>query len=457
MARAIGSLTKYPARFSVLSYALVIIAGAALLTTSAAVVPGKDRLTAIDALFTATSAACVTGLTVRSTANDLSFLGQAVVLTLIQVGGIGIVTITTFITFHLRGGGVRDRAMASEAIGAQRPTDFRSTLSSVLWFTLLVEAVAALVLTVRGLLDDGIGRSAWHAVFHSISAYCNAGFALHDTSLTRYQGDVVVNTVIGMLIVVGGIGFPVIVDIRRQWHKPWGQLWDHLHLHSKMMLIGTALLIVGGAVVFLSLESHNSMTNMSWPRRIIVSLFSSITARTAGFNSIDIGSLTNATLFMLILLMIIGAGPCSTGGGMKVSTFMVVVLSGWSTWRGNSRVNLMRRTIASAVVDRAITTVLLFGAVSIIAITALLMLEQSSYSHQDSSGVFLDTVFEVISALGTVGLSTGITTRLADASRLVLVVVMFIGRLGPISIAVAISHNQRRARIEYPESEPLIG
>ena len=215
MARAIGPLTKYPARFSVLSYAIVIALGGTLLTTSAAVVPGQARLTAVDAVFTATSAACVTGLTVRSTAHDLSFLGQTVVLLLMQIGGIGIVTITTFITFHLRGGGMRDRALASAAIGVQRPTDLRSTLSSVVVFTLLIEAIATLILTLRGLLDYGFGQSLWHAMFHSISAYCNAGFALHDDSLTRYQGDAIVNAVIMGLIVVGGIGFPVIVDVYR--------------------------------------------------------------------------------------------------------------------------------------------------------------------------------------------------------------------------------------------------
>ncbi len=457
MARAIGSLTKYPARFSVLSYAVVIALGGVLLTTSAAVVPGKERLTAVDAVFTATSAACVTGLTVRSTAHDLSFLGQTVVLLLMQIGGIGIVTITTFITFHLHGGGMRDRALASEAIGVQRPTDLRSTLSSVVVFTLLIEAIATLVLTLRGLLDYSFGQSLWHATFHSISAYCNAGFALHDDSLTMYQGDAIVNAVIMGLIVVGGIGFPVIVDVRRHWHRPWRQLWDHLHLHSKMMLIGTVLLISTGALVFLVLESHNSMAHMSWPRRIVVSVFSSITARTAGFNTIKIGSLTNATLFMLVLLMVIGAGPCSTGGGLKVSTFMVLVLSGWSTWRGHAKINLMRRTLSSTVVDRAITTTLLFGAVAIVAITVLLMLEQSSLSHEQSTGVFLDTVFEVTSALGTVGLSTGITGQLGTASRLVLITLMFIGRLGPISIAVAVSRRARRTRIEYPETAPLIG
>ncbi len=457
MATAIGSLTKYPARFSVMSYGMVIALGATLLTTSAAVAPQKPRLTVVDAVFTATSAVCVTGLTVRSTANDLSTFGQAVVLALMQIGGIGIVTITTFITFHLRRGGIRDRAMASEAIGAQDRTNLGSTLRSVLWFTLIVEAAAAIILTVRGLFETSFAAAAWHAIFHSVSAFCNAGFALHDDSLTPYQGDPIVNLVIISLIVIGGIGFPVILDFRRHWHRPWKEIWTHLHLHSKVMLIGTAALISIGSIAFLLLESHNAMAGMSWPRRVMISVFSSVTTRTAGFNTINIGGLTNATLFVLILLMIIGAGPCSTGGGMKVSTFMVLVLSGWSTWRGHSKINLMRRTIAPAVVERAITTVLLFAAVAIVAITLLLMIEQSRYPHGQTQGMFLETLFEVTSALGTVGLSTGITTRFGDASRLVLVTLMFIGRLGPISVAVAISRRQRRTRIEYPEAEPLIG
>lgn len=458
MAKAVGSLTKYPARFSVLSYLMLIGIGALLLTLPVAVGPGKARLTIIDSLFTATSALCVTGLTVRSTANDLSGFGQMVVLVLIQIGGIGIVTITTFLTFQLNySGGLRGRAMASEAVGAPRHTDLRSTLRGVLGFTLLVESIGFVILAVRGFFEMGFLQSLWHAMFHSVSAYCNAGFALHDDSLTRYQGDLVINFVIILLIVTGGIGFPVMLDIRRNWHRPYKQVWGRLHLHSRMMLIGTALLITIGTFFFLIVEGHGVLAGLSWPRRILVSLFGSVTARTAGFNTVDMASLTNATLFMTMLLMIIGAGPCSTGGGMKVTTFMVLVLSGWATFRGRKKISIMKRTIAPTMVQRAITTVLLFGTVLIIAITALLVLEQSSVPHQQAKGVFMETVFEAISALGTVGLSTGITSQFGSASRFVLIVLMFIGRLGPISIAIAISHREHPLHYEFPEAEPLIG
>ena len=458
MATAIGSLTKYPARFSVLSYAVLILLGASLLTLPVSIHQGKTPLSVVDAIFTATSALCVTGLTVRSTANDLSAFGQVVVLSLIQIGGIGIVTITTFLTFHLtRGGGLRHRAMASEVLGATRNYDLKSMLAAVLMFTLLIELIGFIVLAVRNIFEFSVGTSLWHALFHSVSAYCNAGFALHDDSLVRFQADWFVNLTIMALIVVGGIGFPVVLDAHNNWHHGRRRLWEHLHLHSKMMIIGTAILICVGALAFLLLEYDGVLEGMPWSRRILVSLFGSVTARTAGFNTVDMASLTNATLFVTVLLMVIGAGPCSTGGGMKVTTFMTLVLRGWSTWSGRRNINLMRRTVSPTVVDRAITVVLLFGAVSILAITTLLVIEQSAAPHRRTGGLFLDTVFEVVSALGTVGLSTGITGQFSAASRLVLVVLMFIGRLGPISIAVAISRRERAARVEYPEVAPLIG
>jgi trk system potassium uptake protein TrkH len=297
----------------------------------------------------------------------------------------------------------------------------------------------------------------WHALFHSVSAFCNAGFALHDDSLTHYQGDLVVNGAIGILIVAGGIGFPVILDISRNWEVGWPKRWSGLNLHSKLMLVGTTLLLLVGTVSFLTLEWDGVLNGMPLWKRPMVALFHSISCRTAGFNTVEISSLTNAMLFISILLMAIGAGPCSTAGGFKVSTVAVLVLRAWATFRGRTRVNIARRTLPRETVDRATATAMLFFVITIVALAMLLVIEQSGKAHPASQGLFLDATFEVISALGTVGLSTGMTPHLSTAGRIIVIVLMFIGRLGPISVFIALSRSESHTPVEYPAEEPLIG
>ena len=457
MVKVIGSVTRYPARFSVLSYMGVILLGAVLLAQPFAVTEGQTPLSITDSMFMATSALCVTGLAVRDTGGDFSFFGQAVILLLIQLGGIGIVTVTTFFTFHLGHGGLRDRAAVTETLGADDKMDLPRMLRWVLLLTFLFEAAGFLVLLIRNLFVQSPGEACWHALFHSVSAYCNAGFALHGDSFVGYQGDWLVNLTLAALIVIGGLGFPVMLDLGRCWRQDGWVFWRRLHLHSKMMLLGTAVLIPAGMTAFLVLEADGVFKEMSWPQSLLAAFFSSVTCRTAGFNTLDMASLTNASRFVIILLMIVGAGPCSTGGGMKVSTFLVLVLRGWANCFGYSKVTLARRTIPQSVIERATTTALLFGAIAIVAITTLLMVEQSDQPHAQLKGVFLETMFEAVSALGTVGLSLGVTGDFSTAGRWILIVLMFLGRLGPISVALALSRRERKTKIEFPEAEPLIG
>jgi len=458
MARVAGSIVKYPARASFFCYVLAIAVGSGALLHPACKAEGADAISLLDALFTATSAACVTGLTVRSTAHDFSQLGQLVLLLLIQIGGIGIMTITTLATFRwVRGAGLRQRAVVAETLGAGRETDLVWVLRNVVLLSVALEAAGFLLLAVRNLFDESPAVALWHALFHSVSAFCNAGFALADDSLTRYQTDVTVNLTIIALVVIGGIGFPVLLDLRRAWPGPRRQYLLRLQLHSKIMLIGTAGLLALGTLAVFGLEQRGVLANLSLPERLLVSLFHSVTCRTAGFNSVDIASLTNATLFVSVLLMMIGAGPCSTAGGFKVSTFMVLLLRGLSTARGFTKVSLFRRTIPEAVVARATVTALLFAAFATVALTTVLVMEQSVLPHGESEGVFLEVLFEMISALGTVGLSVGITPQLTDAAKGVIIVLMFAGRIGPISLAVALSSNERDRPIEFPAEEPMIG
>ena len=458
MAKFIGSIKQHPARVSVIWYAATIAIGAVLLTQPLSYTDEQRPITALDAAFTATSAVCVTGLTVRSTGNDFSWLGQLVILALIQVGGVGIMTVTTYITLQLGGRqSLRQRAVISETLGAAENANVRWVLGRVLRLTLAFEGAGALALFVRFLFDYPPRIALWHAVFHSVAAFCNAGFGLHDDNLVRYQGDWIVNlTVIG-LIVTGGIGYPVMIDLGRHWHKPWRDRWEGLLLHSKLMVVGTAFLLAFGAVTFVLLEGDGVLRGMPLPRRWLVALFHSTTCRTAGFNTINVGELTSATLFLTIMLMAVGTGPCSTGGGFKVSTFTVLVLRVWNSFRGWSQINVGRRTIPEAAVDRAIAAATGFSAVAVIMLTVLLAIEPTNRPFAASAGDFMDKVFEVVSALGTVGLSTGITPHLSTGGKIVLVLLMFIGRLGPITAFIALSRGQRKQAIEYAQEEPLIG
>ncbi len=458
MPKFAGSLTKYPARVSFGWYLALIAAGAIVLAQPFCYGSAEHPISPLDAAFTSTSACCVTGLVVRSTEHDFSPVGQIVILLLIQLGGVGIMTVTTFVMFQFGGRqNLRQRAVLSETLGAERGTDLKWILRSVIVVTIVFEGAGFLLLAVRNLFDQPPLAAAWHALFHSVSAFCNAGFSLHDDSLTRYQGDVLVNFTVGALIVIGGIGFPVILDLQRNWHGPWSERWGRLLLHSKVMLIGTAVLLLLGMVSFLALEWDGVLRDMPFWKRPVVAMFHSISCRTAGFNTVEMASLTNAMLFISILLMAIGAGPCSTAGGFKVSTIAVLVLRAWATFHGHTRVSIARRTLPRESFERATVTAMIFSVIAIVALTALLVIEQSATPHPQSQGLFLDAAFEVVSALGTVGLSTGMTPHLTAAGRVIVIVLMFMGRLGPISVFIALSRSERKDPVEFPAEEPMIG
>lgn len=453
-----GSIQKYPARVSVVAYAVLILAGALLLRLPFCSAVEEQPIGLLDAVFTSTSATCVTGLAVRSTEHAFSFWGQLTILLLIQIGGIGIMTLTTFVVFEFgRNASLRQRVVLAESLGAEANADFPWILRNILMFTLVAEGLGAAILTVRNLFDQAPLPALWHGVFHSVSAFCNAGFALHDDSLTRYQGDPVVNLTIGTLIVAGGIGFPVVLDMKRNWYGPWKDRWGRLQVHSKLMSIGTIGLVLGGALVILILEWDGILQDMPLWKRPIVTLFHSVSSRTAGFNTVDIGAMTNASLFLTILLMLIGAGACSTAGGLKVSTMMVLLAQARAAFAGHLRLKVYRRTVPPEVVQRATVTTMLFIITVFLALIVLLTFEQSSEPHPNSKDRFLDAFFEVVSALGTVGLSTGLTSHLTTAGRTIVIVLMFLGRLGPISVFAALSRSYRPDHVEYPQTSVLIG
>jgi trk system potassium uptake protein TrkH len=452
-----GSLVSYPARISFYAYCGVILIGTALLLLPIAREPEQPPISAVDALFTATSACCVTGLTVRSTVHDFSAFGEGVILVLMQLGGLGIMTITTLLAFQLGGqASMRQRVLLVEALGIRSGVDLRWLAGAVAFVVLTMEIVGFVLLSVASWGTAPPLTVLWHSAFHSVSAFCNAGFALSETSFMQQAGNVPINLVLCSLIIVGGLGFPVIFDIysRLKAREP---LWVRLSTHSKLMLVGTAGLLLYGMTTFWLLEwNEPTLADEPLLSKLLMGLFHSTTCRTAGFNTVNYGSLADATLFLTIILMAVGAGPCSTGGGFKVSTFMTLLVRGWSSFRGCEHANFFRRTIPPSAVERAAVTALLFAVLGIAALVALLVVEHSA-DVSERPRWFLESLFECISALGTVGLSTGITPLLSNPGKIILVGLMLLGRLGPISVALALSWEKRPYQTEYLEEGPLVG
>ncbi|MFN4259844.1 MAG: TrkH family potassium uptake protein [Gemmataceae bacterium] len=470
MLKYAGSMARYPARALFGWYLSVIVLGGVVLSLPIARAPAAEPIRLIDALFTSTSAVCVTGLTVRSTGQAFSPFGQGVILLLFQFGGIGIMTLTTFTALALTGhASLRQFATISETLGVKPSERLARVLVRVIGVTLAFEAVGVAALMPR-FLGEGqpAGQALWQATFHSVSAFCNAGFGLYDDSLVRYQGDAWVNIIIMLLIVVGGIGFPVLTDLGRHWPRrepgetyraALARGWDGWQPTTKLVLIVTASFIVVGALLILVLEWHHGLADMPWYRRPLVALFQSVTTRTAGFNTVPIERFTSATLFIMILWMFVGGGPCSTAGGSKVSTFGVLALLAWHRLLGHGQVILFRRSIARATVERAILTILLFVVFAIVGMAGILVAGEALLggTGPQAHEFFLDAAFEVVSALGTVGLSLGITPTLSDGSKLFLMLLMFAGRLGPISVLLAVSRGERDAKLQYAKQEVLIG
>jgi trk system potassium uptake protein TrkH len=446
-----------PVNLPILSFAGFTLIGTMLLMLPlAANGPG---LSAVDALFTATSATCVTGLVVVDTGSALSLFGQLVVLGLIQCGGLGIMTFSTVLILLMTGRfSLVHRNFVQDTFTHGPDTRLPSLIRHVLMFTLVLEAAGAALLFLRFSTTYPLGRALYLAVFHAVSAFCNAGFSLYPRSFMGYRGDPLVNLTVALLIICGGIGFLVLLEMKRvlfesrQVHRAW-----RLSVHSKLVLTLTLLLLTAGALGYLICEWKDSMAGLPLPTKLMAAFFQSVTARTAGFNTLDFGKMANVTLLFTILLMFVGAASGSTGGGIKVNTLGVLFALSRSRLRGEKGASIFRRTLAPEAVGRAISVFVVAVIVIYLATTALTLSELGTTMHEESRGLFLELLFEVVSAFGTVGLSLGITPKLSILGKLILVLVMFAGRLGPLSIAVALSGKEPRRRFQYAEENVMIG
>ena len=438
---------SHPAQVIVLGFGAAILVGTALLLIPTSKV-GAGGATFLEALFTATSAVCVTGLIVVDTPVYWTGAGQVIILALIQVGGFGIMSFASLLGVLLaRRLGLRSRIFAAAETKSVGFGDVRNILVGVLRITLLVEAVTAVLLAARFLLGYGygFGEALWLGVFHSVSAFNNAGFALFSDSLIGYAGDPWICLPICAAVIIGGLGFPVLFELRRHFRYP--HKW---HMNTKLVLSGSVVLLVIGSVVITAVEWSNPATlGVLRPgERILAGFFQSTMTRTAGFNSVDFAQLNPVTLLVIDVLMFIGGGPAGTAGGLKITTFGVLFFIVYTEIRGGTAVNVFDKRLPRSAHRQAISIVLLAVGL-VISATIFLML---------TTDFGLDRIlFEVVSAFATVGLSTGITAGIHPAGQVVLILVMFAGRLGPVTLASALALRSKPLYYEYPKERPLIG
>ena len=442
-----------PDQALVFSYLGAIILGAFLLS-----LPFASRqvpLSWLDALFTATSAQCVTGLTVVDTGRQFTLFGQLVILLLIQVGGLGITTFSVYLFFCLRMGiGTRGRWIIQETLLHKPVSSLKALIIEIIVITLVIEAVGTLSLAFVFVPEMGFVQGTYTALFHAVSAFCNAGFSLFPDSLVAYQRHGFLNVTIMVLIVLGGIGFLVIRElmdmIRMRKRK-------RLSLHSRLVLITTFFLIIGGALVIGFLENSSALAGMSFKEKILVSFFQSITPRTAGFNTIDLSLLEAPTLVFMVFLMFIGASPGSSGGGVKTTSLALAVAILKSRLKGSSHTNIFHRTIPAELVLKTLTLVL--SAILFLAATTFILLcvQNTNIPVGRSPNSFLLDTFEAVSAFSTVGLSLGITSKLSTAGKFLVIILMFVGRVGLLTAGFAILKRAEKIPTRYSEENIMIG
>lgn len=436
-----------PAKIILISFLITILFGTILLFLPFASSTGES-IGFINALFTSTSATCVTGLIVLDTGSAFSLFGKVIILILMQIGGLGIMTFSSaLILFFYKQISLGGQALMKGVIGEGTRENMFHLLRGIVITTLTFEVIGAFLLFIkfRAVLPDTTSAVAY-SFFHSVSAFCNAGFCLYPDSFIRFQGSWLVNIVMMALIISGGLGFGVLIDIKKNGLRRHG--FKYLSLHSKIVLTFTAGLILGGALLIYVFEYGNLYQDLPFKNGFLASLFQSVTARTAGFNTIPISEVGYATIPVLITLMFIGASPGSTGGGVKTTTFAVLVLSIWSFIRGRDDVEIFNRSISQDIIKRVIALVGIALGILITLIIVLCLSEEAPFE---------DIIFEAFSAFGTVGLSRGLTPHLTSVGKIAIIILMYLGRVGPLTIGFALSERKKKMYYHYTKEEIAIG
>lgn len=438
-----------PAQLLAVSFLTVIFTGAFLLTCSFSALPGVE-IGFIDALFTSTSAVCVTGLTCIDTITNYSFIGQVIIMLLIQFGGLGIMTIVTFGMSAVSGRvSLRFRLFAREDRPSNTSIDLIELIKYVFIITMTIEAVGAAILFMVFKYQKGYAtlKAMYYGIFHAVSAFCNAGFALFSDNLMSFDGNIAVNLVITSLIIIGGIGFNTIVDMLYYVRT---KSRYQLSLNTKIVLFTTLILLVAGTLIIMAIEYNNPDTIGSFPlwKKVCASYFQSVTTRTAGFNTIDNGKMLLPTVLICMILMFLGASPGGTGGGIKTTTTVVLYKSIMRSIQDDTQIVIFKKAVPKESISKAM---------AIFTISIILVLSGTFILLFSENFKFVEILYEVISAFGTVGLSLGITTKLTGFGKLVISLVMFLGRVGSLTVVVALAKAKPKIDVRYPEEAVLIG
>lgn len=442
-----------PGLFFVVSYLIAILLGTWLLKMPWATKSGHIEW--IDALFTSTSAFCVTGLAVVDTGTYFTFAGQFLIMIMVEVGGLGIMTFAALLFLSIGWTvSMRQRSFIQGTYASDFTRDIKQLVIFIFAFTFIAEFLGALLLMPCWGKELTLWENIFYSVFHSICSFCNAGFSLFPDSFTRYYDNIPFNFTVTTLIIVGGIGFPVVRDML---HCLGGQKPCRLMLNTKISLSVSVVLIVLGTFIFWALERPYSLAGMPWQDQLLVSYFQSVTVRTAGFNTTDFRMLGNATLLLFMLLMFIGTSPGSTGGGIKTTSIGVLAVVIGNRIRGSEANNVFRATLPNEAVSRAIT-VFIAATVFILVMVFLHMIGQHGAGPSNQSrGLFMDYLFEVVSAFGTVGLSTGITPQMDIHGKLLIIVTMLVGRVSILTLVYIVAARKRAPSYRYAEENILIG
>jgi trk system potassium uptake protein TrkH len=396
----------------------------------------------------------VTGLTVITIGQDLSLFGQVVTMILFQIGGLGIITFSAvFFVIIRRGLATKERDIIQSVFLHTPRRDLATILKFVLVSTLVWETAGTLILWIRFCWDVPPGRALYLAVYHAVSAFNNCGYSLFSDNLISFQGDLIINLTVMALIISGGIGFIVHYEM----HLRWRRKLRRVSVHTKLVLIATAVLILFGASIFFILEQNRLLKDLPWQNRILASLFQSITPRTAGFNTVDTGLLSNETILVTMVLMFIGASPGSTGGGIKTTSAGLLLLLMWNRLRGREEVTAFNRTIPKELLNR-MTSIILASTLSIVLTTSILLIAAHDAVPPDQSRhLFVEYCFEAISAFGTVGLSMNVTPYLNPLQKTAVMLMMIAGRVGPLTLAFSLSRISVRKQVIYAEEGVMVG
>lgn len=444
LTKKVGSIRWNPARVLILGFGGLILLGAMLLNLSIASKNGES-IGFINALFTAASSVCVTGLVVVNTAYHWTLFGQVVIILLIQAGGLGFMTLATLLAMLLgKRITLKERLVIKEQLNQETLTGLVGLTKYVVLVTFAIEGIGALLFSTRFIPMYGLKTGIWYSVFHAISAFCNAGFDLLGDSIAPFVGDYVINLTICGLIIVGGLGFSVYLDINK--HRKFSKL----SLHSKLVITITIFLLVAGTIIFFLLERNNSGTlgNLTINEKILASIFQATVPRTAGFYSVDMASLYDGSIYLMIVLMFIGGSPGSTAGGIKTTTFGTLALTTLSVIKGEKDIVVFERRLNYDVIIKSIA-IIMIGLIFVTTVTFILTITEDAE--------FLDLLFETTSAFATVGLTTGVTPDLSDIGKIILSFTMYAGRVGPLTMAYGFAKHHKPVNYKYPEGNIIVG